>query len=237
MAALETAAAGLAVFNGVRSLFGGGGGETSVHGGWRVQGTLTGDSFSGTNTAWDQLGNQWAAGDSTHWIPATYRKIFGDTINEPVSIDITIPAGESFFWGGAARIEDQLRQYLAAWNIAPAPAVAPVVSPVAGPSSLFEGGGEGDGGTEPIIPTGSTSTPATGGGLFNWLNQFVATDPVITQPAGNETMTPPPIIPAGTAPHMAIINGQPHPATAVKPVGAVPVVLVIAAAVALLRGA
>lgn len=75
------------------SLFGGG--ESSVHQGWRETGTLSAAGFDGNSQAWDQLGNTWGGyrdQGTSDYLAKLWANSVGSFDKKTIPIDISIPA-------------------------------------------------------------------------------------------------------------------------------------------------
>jgi hypothetical protein len=206
---VSTAATVVSLANSVRSLFGGGGGKvSSVHQGWRVQGALTRDGLTGTNTAWDQLGNTWGGAVEAGYVYGdVFREYLGDS-DVSIPVDLTVSAGEGYYPG----LVRQLREGFAALSLQPVDTpmqTAPVsnnlpTEPV--PVSRFE----------PVAPPPAPlpitgATPATNADEFAWSRFWDDLFPTV--PANNAAMPSANVIPmslqrpasnpAGAAPAVA----------------------------------
>jgi hypothetical protein len=205
------AATAVSVANGVRSLFGGRSKESSVHQGWRVEGTLTRDGLTGTNTAFDQLGNTWggAIEAPTYYAPI-FREYLGDS-TEAIPVSLTVSASEGYNAGVVRQLREAFDQVWKASTPVSRPAApAPILPPSTAPVSLFDPDPTSDSMPAPIVA--QPAREATRGGLFDWL---LLPSPIVQQPAANNMPTPSPIVP--TAMQSAALRNPSQPAATVAP--------------------
>jgi len=206
------AATAVSVANGVRSLFGGRSKESSVHQGWRVEGTLTRDGLTGTNTAFDQLGNTWggAIEAPTYYAPI-FREYLGDS-TEAIPVNLTVSASEGYNAGVVRQLREAFDQVWKASTPVTRPAApAPILPPSTAPVSLFDPDPTSDTMPAPIIA--QPTREATRGGLFDWFNTLLPAAPATPVPATGMPMSP--IVP--TAMQSAALRNPSQPAATVAP--------------------
>lgn len=166
MEPVSTAATVINAANSLRSLFGGGGKQSSVHQGWRVSGTLTRDGLTGSTTAWDQLGNTWGGTiERGGYDGGVFREFLGNS-DAALPIDLTISAAEGFDASLARQLREGLSGIADALKVTPS-APAPILDTPRTPVSLFDLDPTSDTTAAPII--NQAKAPPIRGGLFDWL--------------------------------------------------------------------
>lgn len=182
MEPVSTAAAAVSIANGLRSLFGGGGGRVaSVHQGWRVQGELSRDGLAGSNTAWDQLGNTWGGSvEAGHIYGDVFREHLGDS-DIRIPVDLTVSASEGYYPGLVRQLREAFAALGATASAAPEPTLPTQSETPLVPASRF------DPVPPPAAPLPITSnTPARTADDFAWSRFWSDLFPSV--PAANAPM-------------------------------------------------
>lgn len=193
---VSTAATVVSVANGLRSLLGGGGSkQSSVHQGWRVQGTLTRDGLTGSNTAFDQLGNTWGGAiEAGSYYAPIFRDYLGDS-TDAFPVDLTVSAGEGYNAGVVRQLREAFETAWGSVKATPtATAAPPIVQAPSTPVSLFDPDPTADQPQPTMIYY--PARPATGGNLFSWLGDLLGQPPA-TPTSGSPPTIMQTIIPQG----------------------------------------
>jgi hypothetical protein len=219
---ITTAATVISAASSLRSLLGGGSKQPSVHQGWRVQGTLTRDGLTGTNTAWDQKGNTWGgAVESGDYYGSIFREYLGD-LDAPVPVDITVSAAEGYNAGLIRQLRDGLQAIVAEVR-SYAPPVTPIAEPIlptlfppaANPPSLFNPDPVADTPAAQTVPAEAIkpSDPAAIDAWWGEILELFSAPPAGNTPSG-DPMTAKPIVPqAFQQPGTLILNQAPGAST------------------------
>jgi hypothetical protein len=166
--------------------------------------------LTGTNTAFDQLGNNWGGAiEASSFYAPIFRDYLGDSTDE-IPIDLTVSAGEGYTAGVVRQLREAFEQ---AFGSVKTSARAPIAAaaPVAVPVSLFDPDPTSDTTPAPIIA--QPSRAATGGSLFDWFGGLLSTQATPVPANGMPDMNP--IVP--TAMQSAAMRSASQPAATAAP--------------------